>query len=70
MEYAELLAWLLEHDSRTNVTLTLDDPIAIDGLPEVQGRELDQALEQAVHNAHAVGELKPYSGIRLWTACA
>ena len=36
----DLLLWLLEHDSRKNVTLALHDPVAIAELPETTGREL------------------------------
>ena len=67
MDREDLLLWLLEHDSRKNVTLTLDVPVAIAGLPEATGRELDQALQQAVHDGDVEGKLRPYSGIRLWT---
>ncbi len=67
VEQAESLGWLLDHDSRDNVMVALDDPVAIDGLAKITGRELDDALHQAVHAAHAVGELKSYGGIRLWT---
>jgi hypothetical protein len=47
--------------------LPLDDPVAIAGLPETTGRELDRGLQQAVHDGDVDGKLKPYGGIRLWT---
>jgi hypothetical protein len=68
MEQREVLLWLLDHDSRDNLTLALDESAPYKCLPEMTGRELDAALQQALHDGHALGDRKDYAGsIRLWT---
>lgn len=66
MEHRDVLLWLRDHDSRDNLTLVLDESVAYDGLPDMTGRDLDAALQQAVHDGDAVGISKNTGGIRLW----
>ena len=47
--------------------LALEEPVRLEGLPETTGRDLDAALQQAVHDGHAAGERKDHGSIRLWT---